>query len=77
VWARLQTLDLADNNLGPAGAKLIAAALKSLPRLKELHLSTNHVAAAGANDLALALRALPEVIDVSPLKPSLEARKAP
>jgi Ran GTPase-activating protein (RanGAP) involved in mRNA processing and transport len=61
-----QTLDLADNQLGPAGAKLVATALASLPRLKELHLSTNHMAATGARDVAAALRSLPqlEVLDV-------------
>lgn len=47
----LNSLDLGGNNLGPAGATALAAALKGHPALKLLELGYNPLGAAGTKAL--------------------------
>ena len=47
---------MSHNNVGPAGAELLATALKAITTLTNLHLYGNNVGLAGAESLATAVK---------------------
>ena len=61
IAASLIELDIEDNDIGPAGAEALAAALHrgAMPKLKRLILTANPLGNQGVTSLTLALRKLP------------------